>query len=82
MARFIANMRPKGEAGLPGLRELIRKIKAVQPGVPVKGFGPKARHQAAWEYGKWLKKSLVKKLLDCSKNSYRGRGASRQRTHD
>lgn len=27
-------------------------------------FGPKLRHQVAWKYGRYLKRSLVK-LLDC-----------------
>ena len=47
----------------PGLRDLIQKIEALQPGVPVQGFGLKARHQAARTYGRHLKRSLVVKLL-------------------
>ena len=52
---------PKGQAGPRGLRGCIWVCKNLQPGVPVEGFGPKKRHQAAWTYGRFLKKKLVRR---------------------
>ena len=56
---------PKGTPGPPGLHDCIDVCKMLQPGMRVPGFGLKKRHQAAWTYGRFLKKKLLRKLLDC-----------------
>ena len=56
---------PKVSPGPPGLHDCIWVCKNLQPGMRVPGFGPKKRHQAAWTDGRFLKKELVRKLLDC-----------------
>ncbi len=53
-----------GTPGPRGLKDCISVCQMLKPGQRVPGFGPKKRHQAAWTYGKFLSKKLVKKLLD------------------
>ena len=55
---------PAGTPGPDGLKACVSVCQMLQPGQKVKGFTPKKRHQAAWTYGKFLSKKLVKKLLD------------------
>ena len=54
---------PKEQKGK--IRELRKRIKALDPKVWVKDLSLKARHIAAWEYGRHLSRSEVEKLLDC-----------------
>jgi len=53
----------KGTPGPVGLRDCINLCKMLEPGQQVPGFGPKKRHQAAWTFGNFLKRNLLKKLL-------------------
>ena len=53
-----------GTPGPRSLKDCISVCQMLKPGQRVPGFGPKKRHQAAWTYGKFLSKKLVKKLLD------------------
>ena len=55
---------PKGTPGPRGLRTCVSVCRMLTPGQKVPGFRPKKRHQAAWTYGRFLSKKLVKKLLD------------------
>ena len=47
-----------------GLKACVSLCQMLQPGQKVKGFTAKKRRQAAWTFGKFLSKKLVKKLLD------------------
>ena len=55
---------PAGTPGPDGLKACVSLCQMLHPGQKVKGFTPKKRHQAAWTFGKFLSKVLVKKLLD------------------
>ena len=55
---------PAGTPGPDGLKACVSLCQMLQPGQKVKGFTAKKRHQAAWTFGKFLSKKLVKKLLD------------------